>query len=326
MTPKFSPAEGIYCLMPTPTIETADDWRSADNVNLAEAARVASTLAASGVAAIMGNGTLGERSALLPEEQLAFAKAVVEGAAGRCPVLLGATSLGTRETIRRGEQLAAVGVSGFLLGRPMWWPLDDDAIIDFYASVAEALPESAIIVYDNPTAFQGKLGSTVYQALAAIPQIVGVKYPAFNSQRSEDLAAMDGKMSLLTLDVEWEEAWKAAPTAAPGCWTYMASAGPSPVLALQAAISAGDHELARRITDDIWTVREIVRPRSLTHTYHIYEVPVMKQMYESSGFMKAGPAMPPFHRAPDAELDAGRRAGVAWAQLAAKYQESAPVH
>jgi hypothetical protein len=219
---------GIYAIMPTPALPGADDPAAASTVDHAETARAVRALADDGVDAIMTTGTFGECATLTWDELRSFAETAVAAAGGRVPLFAGATTLNTRDTIARARVLRDLGVSGLLLGRPMWCYLDDAGITDYYMAVAEAVPELAIVVYDNPEAFKGKISAAAYRKLAALPQVIAAKYTSLGPSFADELAAMDGRMRALPVDRDWFTAWEKAPDEITACWSGSASCGPRP--------------------------------------------------------------------------------------------------
>lgn len=75
------------------------------------------------------NGTTGECAALLWEEKTGFVDTVVQVARGRVPIFAGATSLGTKETIRQMRALKDIGANGAFIGLPLWQtPIIEDSV------------------------------------------------------------------------------------------------------------------------------------------------------------------------------------------------------
>ncbi len=149
---------GVVGIIPTPSIATADQPGTAFSVDLDEAATLADAMVrGGGVDVLMTTGTFGECASLTWDELQSFVATVVDAVAGRIPVFAGATTLNTRDTITRGgRRLGELGADGLFVGRPMWLPLDDAGIVRFYRDVAEAVPNMALVVYDNPRRLQGK--------------------------------------------------------------------------------------------------------------------------------------------------------------------------
>lgn len=321
MMMRVEDVKGVFTIMPTPAAPDAADWRERRTVDIRESQRGADRLASAGVGAIMGAGTLGEGATLTPEELDDFARAVVEGVDGRCPVLLGPTALGTRETIRRGEILRAAGADGFLLGRPMWCALSDDAIVEFYGSIAEALPEMAIVIYDNPVAFKGKISAVAYGQLSKIEQVVAAKYTLFSSQYFADVEAVGDDMRIMPIDYQWYYAWQLDELRSPACWSSSASCGPAPVLALQEALRTGDLPTAKRITQELHDAMYLLYPGGDVDLFLNFNISIDKVMYDEAGFIHAGPPRPPYHIAPKEYLEGGVLAGRRLAELQVKYSE-----
>ncbi len=310
---------GIFAIMPTPATADASDWRATHTVDLDETTRAARALADGGVAAIMTTGTFGEAATLTWEEHRDFAAAVVDAVGGRVPVLLGPTTLNTRDTIARGRVFRDLGASGFMLGRPMWCGMEDAAIVRFYADVAEALPEMAIVVYDNSAAFKGKLSSHAYAGLAAIPQVVAAKYTIIGDQFRSDVAAVAGGMRLMPIDEDWAKAWTVDAECSAACWSAAASCGPAPIVALQDALRGGDHERAEGLARLIAEACAPLFPNGDFEVFARYNIAIDKAWIDAAGFIKAGPPRPPYHVVPEAYVASAREAGHRWRVLQERF-------
>lgn len=312
---------GVFAIMPTPATADAGDPCATDTVDHAEAARAAQVLVADGVDAIMTNGTFGEGATLTWEEHRAFAATVIDAVAGRVPVFVGATTLNTRDTISRATVFRDLGAQGLLLGRPMWSPCDERTTIDFYAAVAECVPELAIVVYDNPVAFRGKLSPRVYAGLAAIPQVIAAKYPALGDSYLADVEACRGRLRILPLDREWSRARELAPGEATGCWSGSASCGPFAIVALAAAIAGGDLETAASISRELGTASETFFPDNSFELFSRYNVQLEKIRIDEAGYLRAGPSRPPYVHCPDDYAEGARESGRRLARLSAAYRD-----
>lgn len=310
---------GVFAIMPTPALDGADDPAMTDTVDYAEAQRALGALIADGVDAILTNGTFGEGATLTWDELQAFADVVVQTAAGRVPVFIGATTLNTRDTIARARAIARLGADGLLLGRPMWSYCDDVDLVKFYVSVAEAVPELAIIVYDNPEAFKGKISSSAYRALSAVPQIVAAKYPGLGSQFTADLEAVAGQLRLLPVDRDWYPAWVASPADVPACWSGSASCGPQALVAMARRIAAGDRDGAASICQELQAASAGFFPEGKFGLFARYNVQLEKIRINEAGYMRAGPCRPPYTHCPYDYAEGARASGRRFTALNAKY-------
>jgi 4-(2-carboxyphenyl)-2-oxobut-3-enoate aldolase len=318
---------GVFAIMPTPALPGADDPApddpDGDTVDYAETARAVRALIDDGADAVLTTGTFGECATLTWPELRGFAETAVAAAAGRVPVFAGATTLNTRDTIERARVLRDLGVSGLLLGRPMWCYLSDPDIVAFYTAVARAVPELAIIVYDNPEAFKGKISSAAYRELAALPQVIAAKYPTLGPSLADDLAAMDGRMRILPVDRDWFAGWEKAPEEITACWSGSASCGPRPHTELARRIAAGDADGARALTAEFLEAARGFLPQGQFALFAQYNIQLEKIRINEAGYIKAGPSRPPYLSCPPDYADGARASGRRFAALDAKYRQQA---
>lgn len=313
--------EGVFAIMPTPATPDAGDPRSLNTVDHDEAARAAIALVDDGVDAIMTNGTFGEGATLTWREHRAFAETVLDAVAGRVPVFVGATTLNTRDTLERATVFRDMGASGLLLGRPMWSPCDDETTIDYYRAVGELVPELAIVVYDNPVAFRGKLSTRVYAGLAEIPQVIAAKYPTVGESFLADVEAARGNLRILPLDREWNHARTLAPDDIFACWSGSASCGPHAIVALARALASGDADTAAAISAELGTASETFFPGGSFELFSKYNVQLEKIRIDEAGYMAAGPSRPPYVHCPDDYAEGARESGRRLRRISEQYKK-----
>jgi 4-(2-carboxyphenyl)-2-oxobut-3-enoate aldolase len=319
--------KGIVAIMPTPVKDGADSWASRDVVDLDEAARGADNLVNDGIDCLLINGTFGEAATLMWDELKKFSETVMQAVGGRVPVFLGATTLNTRDTVERAKYFRELGAQGLFLGRPMWCTMSDEMIVRFYQDIAEALPDMNIFIYDNHEAFKGKISTKVYGEIAKIPNVVASKYRSVLAAMSTDnlvadLKAVNGKMKLLPHDADWYYAARWFPDEVDGCWSSGVAAGPEPVMALKKAISSGDWKQAKQIADDIYWAYENFFPQGSFVAFHTYNIGIQKARFDAAGYIKAGPALPPYHVTPPHILESARECGLRWKKLREKYVDT----
>jgi len=312
---------GIYNIMPTPAVPGADRWDCEDSVDYDEAVRIVNMLIENHVDAIMTNGTFGEGATLTEPEWRKFNETVIRTVNGRVPVFAGATTLNTRDTIRRSKELMEMGATGLFLGRPMWQEMDEDAIVGYYSDVAEALPDAPIILYDNPEAFKGKITPKTYARLAKIPNIIAAKYISVSAQYLADVAAVGDNIVLMPMDSDWYYAWKWAPDKAKAIWTGSGNCGMAPLLVLKKAIESGDEELAKQVTLDLRDAYSTLFPKGNFHDFSIYNIQLEKIRFNAAGLVNAGPARPPYSRIPEEYAEGARLVGRKYAALQEKYSK-----
>lgn len=315
--------KGVFNILPTPAITNASLLTSDDTVDYEATTRLVRAVVDGGADGIMTNGTFGEAATLSFDELERFVARVVDEVGGAVPVFAGATALGTRETIRRGRALLALGASGLFLGRPMWCECDDATIVGFYSDVAEALPDAPVIVYDNPEVFKGKISTAVYRELAKIPTVIGSKYIALTPVYEADVEACGDDLTIMPLDVDWHSARRRVGEAARAVWSGSGNCGMAPLVALREAIFAGDDEAALAVTADMAHSFETFFPNGSFHDFSLYNIPLEKARFAAGGLVDPGPPRPPYHFVPEEYLEGAREAGRRWAALQHKYAAAA---
>lgn len=316
---------GVVGIMPTPATPDADRWNVEYSVDLDATARLAADLVRGGVDVLMTTGTFGECATLTWQEQQDFVAAVVEAVAGRIPVFAGATTLNTRDTIGRSRRFAELGADGVFVGRPMWLPLDDRGIVRFYREVCEATPQLPVVLYDNPGAFKGKIGTAAYEELSRIPQIVAAKHLGLVAGGAfvSDLRAVAGRMRLLPLESDWYYFARLFPDVVTACWSGNVACGPGPVVHLKKLIQRRDWNGCVSLADEIEAALEPLYPDGNFSEFLKYSIQLDNAQFRSAGFMDTGPTRPPYVEAPEAYLAGAREAGRRWASLHAAYEREA---
>lgn len=309
---------GVVGIVPTPALPGADRWNLEDTLDRDEAARSVDAVIRDGVDALLTNGTFGEMATLTHAEWEAYTAIVVETAAGRVPVFPGATALNTRDTISNVRYLHGLGADGVFLGRPMWCELSEDAIVRFYADIAEAVPEMAIVIYDNPEAFKGRISTSTWRRLAEIPQVIGAKYMAVDRQYRQDVEAVGGRIRLMPVDAEWYFAFLWTPEAARAAWSGGAACDPAPVIALRDCLlnEPPDLQRAAALAERIAEATFPMFPRGSFHEFSKYNVPIEKIRMDAAGYLTAGPSRPPYDVIPEEYAENAREAGRRWRVLA----------
>lgn len=163
------------CYIPMPTQVRDDDLE----LNLPAMRRHVRFLLEGGVRE--GNGVLltcgaaGDFTTLSVEERLRIADAVLDEAAGKVGVILGAQSTDLREVTALARGAARLGILGLQVSPPFYHQHTDDDVVEFLAAVGNAA-DVALVVYT--TYWQGKLSLDLVGRLAELPQVVALKWAA----------------------------------------------------------------------------------------------------------------------------------------------------
>jgi 4-(2-carboxyphenyl)-2-oxobut-3-enoate aldolase len=309
---------GIVGIVPTPATANAERWDAVNTVNLPESEKMIRAVVDAGIDIIMTTGTFGECATLTAHELETFVDSVVSTVSGRRPVFAGITTLNTRDTIERGRGLMALGADGLFIGRPMWIAMDDKQIVRFYSDIAEALPSTPLVAYDNPGAFKGKISNAVYEQLAKIPQIIAAKHVG-GPQLEADMRTVADKIRVLPIETDWLPIAKLCPDLALACWSGAVACAPSPVAALGRAMAANDVRAAEDLHAKVNWACETMFPNGDLAAFMNYSIQLGHERFRSAGLIDPGPTRPPYIGVPDEYLAGATEVGRRWKQLEAEY-------
>ena len=105
---------------------------------------------AGGVKLLVPCGTTGESATMATEEDQRVIRVAVEMAQGRAKVIAGASNNNTRFAIRNARNAALLGVDAVMLAAPYYNKPTQEGLYQHYRAVAEAMPETPVVVYNVP--------------------------------------------------------------------------------------------------------------------------------------------------------------------------------
>jgi 4-hydroxy-tetrahydrodipicolinate synthase len=135
----------------------------------------------SGIDFLVPCGTTGETPTLTHDEWLHVIDATIEAAAGRVPIVAGATSNSTNDAVEKAKEVAArPGVDAILTASPYYNKPTQEGQYRHFKAIAEAVSDKPIILYNVPGRTGANLEPATLARLAEIPNIVGVKEASGN--------------------------------------------------------------------------------------------------------------------------------------------------
>lgn len=310
-----SDMKGLWAFVPACSTPDAANVDAVDTVDTDALSRLVDRLVRDGVDGIVTSGSAGESHTLTADEYRTLISTVVETVNGRVPVFIGASTLNTRESIARARIIADLGADGIMSGPPMYLPQTLENAVQYYKDLADAVPELAVMIYQNPHAFRITLPPSVFGELAQVKNIVALKQTSmdiFNVIGA--IKAVKDKMAVLVLDQLMHPAMMFG---AAGAWSIDVCMGPWPSLALRDACQRGDWEKAAVIADQI---QGPMRTLGLTmDEFQAMQSAWWKVAVDVAGYGRAGAARPPFVHIPDNVVESARRYGRWWAGIAERY-------
>jgi len=135
----------------------------------------------SGIDFLVPCGTTGETPTLTHDEWLHVIDTTIEVAAGRVPIVAGATSNATHEAVEKARELASrPGVNAILTATPYYNKPTQEGQYRHFKAIAETAGAKPIILYDVPGRTAANLEPSTLARLAEIPNIIGVKEASGN--------------------------------------------------------------------------------------------------------------------------------------------------
>lgn len=313
---------GVSAMIPTPCKQGQGGWQYEASVDLDETARMIEKLVSAGIGSIAANGTTGECAALTFEEKLAFTDTIIQTNAKRVPVFAGVTTLGVKETVRQMRAFKELGAEGCFVGLPLWQTPTITNSVKFYADLAEAVPEMALMVYANPLFFKSTFPVEFWAGVGKhCPTVVTCKYVGNLMDPKNMLidlpASMDAAphVQFLPIDFAAPMAYDLVGDRLKGMWSTSCAMGPEPVVALQRAIEAGDKARMGEIMHDLHGLPNAIPDFK---EFSKYNVQVEKIRCNAAGYIKAGPCRAPYEDLPDDWRALTVASGKAWAELCAR--------
>ena len=124
--------------------------------------------------AILVLGTTGESATMTDAEDVAVAQHVVNRVNGRIPVIGGAGSNSTMESLNKSKSLQMIGCDGLLLITPYYNKSNEDGIYRHFTTVLDQIEVPAIL-YNVPSRTGCSISERNVARLAPHPNVLGIK-------------------------------------------------------------------------------------------------------------------------------------------------------
>jgi len=197
---------------------------------------------AEGSHGLVAVGTTGETPTLTHAEHERCIEIVVETAAGRIPVIAGAGSNNTAESVSLMRHAKAVGADAALVVTPYYNKPSQRGLYHHYRTLHDAV-ELPIIIYNIPGRSVIDMAPETMGELAKLPRIVGVKDATGDVSRASDQRAACGA-EFIQLSGEDASALGFNAHGGQGCISVVANIAPRLCAEFQEATLAGDYAKA----------------------------------------------------------------------------------
>ena len=145
-------------------------------------------------------GTTGEPATMTREEKISVVRFVVDYVKGRLPIIVGAGSNSTAQTIENAKMFTDLGADGFLMVTPYYNKCTSLGLVKHFTKVAEKI-SLPIILYNVPGRTGVNMTPETFSILADIDNIVAVKEASGNMEQIEECILLaKGKADVISGD------------------------------------------------------------------------------------------------------------------------------
>ncbi|MEP3329283.1 4-hydroxy-tetrahydrodipicolinate synthase [Sedimentitalea sp.] len=209
-----------------------------------------------GTTGLVPVGTTGESPTLTHQEHETVVTEVVKAAAGRVPVIAGAGSNNTLESLRLAQHAESVEADAVLVVTPYYNKPTQRGLIAHFTAIHDATSLPIFIYNIPPRSVIDMLPATMGE-LAKLPRIVGVK------DATGDLARVSAQRitcgtDFIQLSGEDATAHGFNAQGGVGCISVTANVAPGLCAQLQAATAAGDYGKALEVQDRLMPLHQAV--------------------------------------------------------------------
>ena len=158
--------KGIYTPHIIPLTKTGE-------INEAELRKYIDWLIEKGVSGLYPNGSTGEFTRFSPEERREIIRIVSTQAAGRVPIMAGATEANLRDTLDACSAYAEMGCLVAAVVPPYYYKLSQESVVEYFSELARQT-DIDLMLYNIPQ-FTNEISIDSVTRLADFSRIVGIK-------------------------------------------------------------------------------------------------------------------------------------------------------
>lgn len=146
-------------------------------------------------------GSTGEAATLTPDERFRVVKSAVVAAAGKVPVIAGAGSFSTQDTVAQVARVREAGADAALVVTPYYNKPTQGGLVAHYRAIAAAHPGFPLVAYNVPARTGSDLLADTLLRLCDIPEVIAVKEATASMIRAIEIRELCGdRMGLLSGD------------------------------------------------------------------------------------------------------------------------------
>ena len=232
-----------------------------------------------GTHGIVSVGTTGESATLPFDEHIEVVRQTVEAAAGRTKIIAGSGANSTSEAIFLSEQMAGLGIEGFLSVVPYYNKPQQKGMIAHFEAVADAT-DLPVLLYNVPGRTVADMLPETVAELAKHPKIVGLKDATGDIARLKATRALvDDDFVLLSGDDGTSCEFLCE--GGHGVISVTANVVPAAIAHMCEAALAGDNARCRELNASIEKLHSalFIEPNPVIPKWALYKMGMMKSPF-----------------------------------------------
>lgn len=141
-----------------------------------------------GVDGILAFGSNSEFYMFSDDEMLEATQAIIDQAAGRVPIMFGVGHIRTSQCIELARRAAELDIDAISVLQPMFITPTQPALEHHFTAIAEAVPDTAVLIYNNPGLAGYPIAlDTIVRLAHDVGNIVGIKDSSGNITNLQEL-------------------------------------------------------------------------------------------------------------------------------------------
>jgi len=213
-----------------------------DRIDEAKLRKQVDYVIAGGVSGILAFGSNGEFYMVDDDAEVERGlKIMIDQAKGRVPVYLGIGAIRTGKCVKLAKMGAAAGAAAISVLQPMFLKPTDDELYTHFKTIAEAIPGTPMLLYNNPGRTNYTMSGALVEKLAhTVPNIVGMKDSSGDMTQTEEFIRVNRDVGFKVFGGKDTLIYGAMAHGAAGCVATMANIFPELVCSIYGKYVAGD--------------------------------------------------------------------------------------
>lgn len=232
-----------------------------------------------GTHGIVSVGTTGESATLPFDEHINVVKQTVAMTAGKIPVIAGSGANSTAEAIFLSEQMAGLGIDGFLSVVPYYNKPQQAGMVAHFRAIADAT-DVPVILYNVPGRTVADMLPETVAELSTHKNIVGIKDATGSLERLKAMQALlDDDFVILSGDDASSAEFLCQ--GGHGVISVTANIVPNAIAGMCNAAKAGDFAQCRAINESIKDLHDLlfIEPNPVMPKWALYKMGMMESPF-----------------------------------------------